>query len=259
MADHEPGVPNDAALWSKFDADGYWKNNYAALFPEDEEIIRFASAFLIEACAGRPAAREAVDIGSGTNLYPALLLMPWARRIVLTDYAETNIDWLVSNLPDAPGEWVWQPFWNLVADLPGYRDVDRPRRHLASAHEVRRLSVFDLPARAWDLGTMFFVADGMTTDEAEFEAAVRAFLGALTAGAPFLMAFMAGSEGYDVSGIKFPSVRLTDVSLAALVSRLPVSRARFLRTDNTVRPLRPGYDAMILITGYVTDDEADGA
>jgi hypothetical protein len=254
MTDDELRVPNEAALWSEFDADGYWKINYATLLPEDAEIIRFASEFLIEARSGRPAVREAVDVGSGTNLYPALLMVPWARRIVLTEYAVANIDWLAANLADAPGDWSWQPFWDLVRDLPGYRDVDQPRRRLAAAHELRHLSVFDLPARAWDLGTMFFVADGMTTDEAEFEDAVRRFLGALTVDAPFLMTFMTGSDGYDVSGIRFPGVRLTADYLEELVSRLPVTETRFLRTDNSVRPVRPDYDAMILVAGHVTGD-----
>ena len=82
--------------------------------------------------------------------------------------------------------------------LPGRRAS--PAR-LAAAHEIRTVSIFDLPPRTWDLGSMFFVADGMTTDEAEFEPAVRSFLAALVPGSPFLMAFMEGSTGYDVSGI----------------------------------------------------------
>jgi hypothetical protein len=56
---------------------------------------------------------------------------------------------------------------------------------------------------------MFFVADGMTTDEAESEAAVRAFLDALRSDSPFLMAFMEGSTAYDVSGRRFPPVEIT--------------------------------------------------
>jgi hypothetical protein len=53
---------------------------------------------------------------------------------------------------------------------------------LAAGHHISHLSIFDLPSRAWDLGSMFFVADGITSDVAEFEAAVRSFLGSLTPG-----------------------------------------------------------------------------
>jgi hypothetical protein len=212
--------------------------------------MRHASRFLIGACRNAQPIGTAVDVGAGTNLYPALLMLPWVRSIVLTEYAPANIDWLAESLADGPGEWAWRPFWDRLAGLPAYEHVDQPRRRLAASCEVRRLSIFDLPRRAWNLGSMFFVADGMTEDEPEFEQAVRSFLGALTPGAPFMMAFMEGSEGYDVSGIEFPSVRVTQGSLSELLARLPVVGTDVMRTDKTVRPLRPGYDGMLFVTGY---------
>ena len=131
-------------------------------------------------------------------------MLPWAEQIVFTEYASPNIRWLSENLADAPGEWPWQPFWDLVAGLPCYRDVEHPRRRLAAVHEIRTVSIFDLPPRTWDLGSMFFVADGMTTDRGGVRAAVRAFLGALVPGSPFMMAFMEGSTGYDVQWRQVP-------------------------------------------------------
>jgi hypothetical protein len=250
MADLEPSIRNGAVPWSNFDADEYWKINYASVLPEDAEIIQCASKFLIEACGDPARLSQAVDVGAGTNLYPALLMLPWAEHIVFTEYASPNIDWLSQDLADAPGEWRWQPFWDLVAGLPSYRTIEHPRRMLAARHEVRTLSIFDLPRRTWDLGSMFFVADGITTVQAEFEAAVRAFLDALRPGSPFLMAFMEGSAGYDVSGERYPSVKISQRSLDALLAELPVTGTSVLRTDNSVRRLRPGYDAMLLVTGF---------
>jgi hypothetical protein len=252
MAQVEPGVRNSTVAWSNFDADEYWKLNFKSVLPEDAQIIEYASKFLITACETPGRFKTAVDVGAGTNLYPGLLMLPWADRIVFTDYAPDNIRWLNKNLVDGNGKWCWQPFWEKVAHQPCYQDVKQPRRRLAAAHEVRSLSIFDLPARAWDLGSMFFVADGITEDYAEFEAAVRSFLGALAPGSPFLMAFMEGSTGYDVHGFKYPSVRVTPESLDALLARLPVAGTSTLRTDNTIEPLRDGYDAMLLVTGWVT-------
>jgi hypothetical protein len=253
MADREPSVPNGAAAWSDFDADEYWHINYASVLPEDAEIIRCASKFLIEACGMRPPFKRAVDVGAGANLYPGLLMLPWAEHIVFTEYASPNIHWLSENLANAPGEWRWQPFWDLVAGLPCYRAVEHPRRRLAAVHEIRTLSILDLPSRAWDLGSMFFVADGMTTDQAEFESAVRSFLGALEPDSPFMMAFMESSAGYDISGIRFPAVKVTPASLDALLADLPVTGTSVLRTDNSVRRVRAGYDAMLLATGFVAE------
>jgi hypothetical protein len=253
MADGESTTRNDAAAWSDFDAGEYWKFNYASVLPEDADIIRCASKFLIEACGTRPQCKRAVDVGAGSNLYPALLMLPWAEHIVFTDYAGSNIRWLKENLADTPGEWVWQPFWDLVADLPCYRTVKWPRRRLAATHDILSLSIFDLPRRTWDLGSMFFVADGITSDIAEFESAVRAFLGALIPGSPFIMAFMEGSTGYDVGRVPFPAVKITQKSLQALLANLPVRGTDILRTDNSIRRLRPGYDAMLFVTGFVRE------
>jgi NNMT/PNMT/TEMT family len=259
MADPEPNMRNEAVEWSEFDAGEYWKTNYATILPEDAEIIACASEFLIEACGEAGRVRRAVDVGAGTNLYPALLMLPWAEHITFTDYASTNVDWLREKLAAGSGAWEWQPFWNLVGALPGYQTVDDPRQALATGHEIREASIFELPAGEWDLGTMFFVADGMTEDKEQFEVAVRAFLRALRPGAPFLMAFMEGSRGYEVSGLRFPSVPVTPRSLEALLARLPVTRARVaLRTDNTIQALRPGYDAMLLVTGLVSAEEGEG-
>jgi hypothetical protein len=251
MADGGPSARNEAAAWSDFDADEYWKINYASVLPEDAHIIQCASKFLIEACGIRSQFKRAVDVGAGTNLYPALLMLPWAEHIVFTEYASTNINWLRDNLADTPGRWRWQPFWDLLADLPCYRTVEQPRRRLAVAHEIRHLSVFKLPRRTWDLGSMFFVADGITSDKAEF--AVRTFISALMPGAPFIMAFMEGSTGYDVNGVRFPAVKITPRSLAALLAHLPVTTNDIVRTDNSIRKARPGYDAMLFVTGFVTE------
>jgi len=253
MADRERSVPNDAAAWSDFNAVEYWSTNYASVLPEDAEIIRFASKFMSEACGTGSPFRRAVDVGAGTNLYPGLLMLPWAERIVFTEYASPNISWLSDNLADAPGPWDWQPFWDLMAERPDYRAVEQPRRRLAAVHEIRKASIFDLPPRAWDLGSMFFVADGMTTDEQEFKRAVDAFIGALEPGSPFMMAFMENSPGYDVSGIRFPAIQVTQASLDALLTELPVVGTSVLRTDNSIQRLRVGYDAMLLATGFVTE------
>jgi hypothetical protein len=251
MVEGEPSLRNDAVAWSDFDADEYWKFNFASVLPEDAEIIEYASKFLIAACETPGRFKTAVDVGAGTNLYPGLLMLPWVEHIVFTEHAASNIDWLRKHLAETSGEWQWQPFWGLVARQPCYQDVGQPRHRLTAAHEVRALSIFDLPARTWDLGSMFFVADGITEDRAEFEAAVRTFLGSLVPGAPFLMAFMEGSTGYDVHGVKFPSVRLTLGSLETLLTQLPVTGTNILRTDNSIRRLRPGYEAMLLVTGWV--------
>ena len=66
-----------------------------------------------------------------------------------------------------------------------------------------------------------------------------------------MMAFMEGSSGYDVHGVRFPAVRVTPDSLDALLADLMVTGTSVLRTDNSIRRVRHGYDAMLLVTGFV--------
>ena len=40
-------------------------------------------------------------------------------------------------------------------------------------------------------------------------------------------------------------------TIEALLADLPVTGTSVLRTDNSAQPLRPGYDAMLLVTGFV--------
>ena len=59
-------------------------------------------------------------------------------------------------------------------------------------------------------------------------------------------------EAQPKDGVPYPSVRVTPSSLDDLLSRLPVTGHSVLRTDNSIQRLRDGYDAMLLVTGWVT-------
>jgi hypothetical protein len=259
MADVDADLLHNAdAPWNMFSSQDYWRRNYSELQAEDEEIIRLVSRFFISAFADRPPAASAIDVGAGTNLYPALLMLPWAEQILLADFSESNVRWLSDQLADDTFPWTWRPFWREMRPAKGYRDVDQPRKQLREAclskpgHAgVERLSVFELPKARWDLGTMFFVAESITEDPAEFRAAVAAFVAALKPGAPFAAAFMAGSEGYPVAGTHFPALpidpddvwqHLTDLGAGA-------PSVELLKTKHRVRD---GYAGMIVATGFAS-------
>src|ERR1700733_189420 len=78
MADVDANVLRNAdAPWNMFSSHDYWRRNYSKLQAEDREIIRRVSHFFVSARAGRPRVQRAIDVGAGTNLYPALLMLPW--------------------------------------------------------------------------------------------------------------------------------------------------------------------------------------
>ena len=114
-------------------------------------------------------------------------------------------------------------------------------------------SIFDLPQSVYDIGTMFFVAESITSDAREFERAVHSFIGSLKPGAPFAAAFMKGSRGYQVDTESYPAVAIdTDRVKSCLAGVAYDYEIRVIELHETDEPLRDGYDGMILATGRRT-------
>jgi hypothetical protein len=262
-------LQNADVAWNVFSSHDYWSQNYSELQPEDQEIIRRVSRFFISAFADRRPATRAIDVGSGTNLYPALLMLPWTEQILLTDYSKSNIAWLHDQLADDTSPWTWRPFWREMQDAAGYNEVDKPRKLLREAcvsvpryagieescvsvpryAGIEECSVFDLPKAQWGLGTMFFVAESITEEPDEFRTAVASFVGALQPRAPFAAAFMAGSDGYDVADTTFPALPITRTDVRQHLTDLGATKLSvdLLKTKHRVRD---GYAGMIVATGF---------
>jgi hypothetical protein len=269
MADVEANVLRNAdAPWNMFSSHDYWRRNYRKLQAEDREIIHRVSHFLVSALAGKPPVQRAIDVGAGTNLYPALLMLPWTEQIMLADFSKSNVSWLQDQLADSTSPWrrlwtpwPWRHFWREMRKAKGYGDVSRPRQRLreACASEpghagIEQLSVFDLPKARWDLGTMFFVAESITTDPVEFRAAVAAFISALTPGAPFAAAFMAGSDGYPVDGTHFPALPIKPDDVRRQLKDLGVREPSVDLLDTRAQ-VRDGYAGMIVATGFAGNQQ----
>jgi hypothetical protein len=260
MADVDTDVLGNAdAPWNRFSPHDFWRRNYSELHAEDREIIRSVSHFLASAFAQRATAQRAIDVGSGGNLYPALLMLPWTEQILMTDYSESNVGWLQDQLADDTDPWAWRPFWREMQEAKGYNDLDTPRKRLREAcgrqpgfAGIERLSIFDLPQARFDLGTMFFVAESITRKPKEFLAAVEHFVGALKPDAPFAAAFMAGSAGYEVADNVFPAVPITRDDVERHLTELGVREPR-VELLETKPAVRDGYAGMIVATGFASN------
>lgn len=259
MVDAAMCTRNGDVAWDHFSSEHYWHENYEQLHPVDQEIISRVSLFFTRAFAGRRPAERAIDVGSGTNLYPALLMLPWTDQLLLTDHSASNAAWLRDHVAGDDGEWTWRPFWAELRKLPGYSLITDPREQLMQAclggqgsvpgsAGIEQRSVFDLPRAQWQLGTMFFVAESITEDPAEFRAAVGCFVGALQPGAPFAAAFMEGSDGYPVAGTRFPALPVTPGDVQKCLAELGAADLSVERAE-TSEPVREGYEGMIVATG----------
>ncbi len=238
-------VTNDEANWNMFASDWYYAQNYALLRDDDHEIVTRIRDFL--AATGLRKARG-IDVGTGTNLYPALAMLPFCRSIELHEYSTSNVAWLRRSTRAMDPR--WEQFWSVYRQQPVYAEVTDPGKRLAKLARVRQASVFDLPERRYDVATMCFLACSLSTDLDEFGRAVGAFVGCLKPGAPFAATFMERSEGYEVDGVAFPAVSIESSDVERALE--PLAYSVDINRITTSKPLREGYNgAMILATGRV--------
>jgi NNMT/PNMT/TEMT family protein len=244
---------NAEAPWNAFDPVAYIDHNYRFLRPDDAEILRVIRDHFIDHFRGKTRKSDepvrAIDVGAGANLYPALAMLPWCDEITLFERSIANVDYLRGQCAHYDSN--WDAFWDVLHSEDPYRGVPDPRAEFGRVIRVEQGDLFDLDHHtgAWSLGTMFFVAESMSTSRAEFETGVERFMRALAPGSPFAAAFMEGSLGYEVGAHAFPacSVSKSDVQ----ESLIPYARGEVAITPVGMPggALRPGYEGMIVACG----------
>jgi len=242
-------VLNSDCRWDRFNPEWYFHRNYDALRPDDHQLLLWMRDEFLHRLRLRGDFRHGIDIGPGSNLYPALALAPFCRKITLRDYAQPNVDWLGREVHKRfrPS---WHEFWDVLAAEGEYKLIADPQAYLRQRVEVVQGSVFDLPTDAYDIGTMFFVAESITSDPREFERAVHTFVDSLRPGAPFAAAFMKGSRGYHVDTESYPAVAIDTHRVKSCLAGVAYDcEIRVIELHETIEPLRDGYDGMILATG----------
>jgi hypothetical protein len=229
--------------WDEFASADYCDHNYLELRQDDAEILKLTASWFAEAMEGRTG--RGVDVGAGPNLYPSLAMLPHCSELTLREYSAANLAFLREQTGKLPER--WRPFWDLVAERSGADGFAAARELLAECATVEQGSIFELPRASWDLGTMFFVAESLSEDPAEFEAATACFVRALRPGAPFAAAFMEHSLGYDVAGVSFPATPVGEPEIAACLDPLAADlKVHWVE----MRPqLRPGLNGMIVAVG----------
>ncbi|MFF5478217.1 SCO2525 family SAM-dependent methyltransferase [Streptomyces sp. NPDC012935] len=241
---------NAEAPWDAFDPKAYVDHNYKSVIPEDREIISIVRAHFGDHFRANPdRSIRGIDVGAGANLYPAFSMMPWCEEITLLDRAEPNVDYLEAQQLGYDQD--WDGFWDLFCEDAGYAALPGdPRDRFAEVTRVENGDLFALSARReqWSLGTMFFVAESLSTSHEEFWQAVECFLLALTPGAPFAAAFMEHSEGYFVGNTHFPACDVGEPEIRSAVE----TYAEGLRIFTVGQPnaVRDGYTSMIVACGF---------
>jgi len=238
---------NSDVDWDGFDARSYLEHNYRTLRGDDRRFMEAMRDYF--ASSSLPSDAVGIDVGSGTNLYPALAMLPFVRELILLDYSAQNVDWLERQVHHF--EESWDPFWETLCENRTYASIPDPRAALRQVATVVRGDIFSFrPDRLYDVGTMFFVAESISNSREEFQVAVDRFLAALRPGAPFAAAFMENSLGYTVGGTEFPAVKITEEDVDGALSLAAEGlNVRSEPAGGHGAALRPGYDGMILAVG----------
>jgi hypothetical protein len=103
---------NRMVNWNSFPSAEYYDRNYSTLHDADAQIIELLIKFFRKVDRRNLDVR---DVGTGTNLYPALVALPYARTIHLNDYSLSNMEWLHHNLQRIDP--LWHEAWALVTEL----------------------------------------------------------------------------------------------------------------------------------------------
>lgn len=244
----QPSPTNDQIDWDTFQPRAYHAHNYRTVRSDDLEIVTVTRDFFAAHPPADPDPRG-VDVGPGANLYPTLAMLPFCTGVDLIEHSRANVDWLTSR----KSWWrrfdrSWDKFWRLYRENPRYAELTAGHRPLTDFRRkatIMRGSIFDLEPGRWSMGTMFFVACSLSADRAEFDRAVRCFTGSLRREAPFAAAFMTGSDGYEINGVRFPAVSvdtgIIEQALTPLATDLKVIPIK------SVDPLRPNVGMALAI------------
>lgn len=244
--------------WERFDPVEYAERNYLRrVLPADQHIVQIAAERLAAAMGSPPRkVVDAIDVGTGPNLYPAMLVAPYLAhdgRLALLEYAGPNRRYLEATLLDDPErvDPTVAPGWARFEDL---MVTATDARYRGALDRVRRLawvtpgSIWHLPTRAADLVTSFFVAESITTSRRALWQAIRSLARCLRPDGLLVAAHMLGSSGWPAGeGTHFPAVPLTaaDLRRAYLDAGLDADLEVVGTTD--ADRAREGYDAMAVV------------
>jgi NNMT/PNMT/TEMT family len=236
---------NSSFEWDRFDSETYFAHNYGVMRAEDRRLLEMTAA----AFAKQPDKLNILDVGTGSNIYPILAALPRAKQITAWEFSAQNVAWLKKEKQRHTLRPEWQSFWSAVRKVYGKSHQilpDEPMRWLNERLRVKQHSVFDLPRGKWEASTMFFCAESLTNDKAEFERATHKWAKAVQPGGLLVGAFMEQSKGYLVGGLHFPAFPVTKVILTKTLD--PVANIESVkRIPVGGHPIRPGYSGMLYV------------
>jgi hypothetical protein len=227
--------------WESFNPEVYVEDNYSYLHEEDRHIIDTLVPFY----HSLPHIGLAAEIGCGPNIYPIELLLPYTDSIRCIEYSERNIEYLKKQLRSLDQNWM--KFLDYMRSIDSHYNFDIAY-HLNTTVTVERGDIYHLPVCAYDLVSMNFVAESITSSKEEFLRAWRGFIGSAKHGGYITATFMEGSVGYTIDGVHFPAYPVNKKTLMEICNN-EMRTCTCKQIPRADTPLRDGYEGMIVLYG----------
>lgn len=234
-------MSNTPILWDKFDPLLYVKDNYVELHDEDRIILYLLSATYHQL----PRLSRAVEIGVGPNLYPLMAMLPVVKKIDAIDYNPANLHYLKRQLKKPDGFWL--KYWRLLQQSNSIYQINL----LAELRKKVTLplgDIYALPENTYDLASMNFCAESITTNKNMFKLACRKYIRAVKSGGYYIASFMENSSGYSVGAYRFPSYPI-DKTAVINIFKPVCDQWQLYHIPKAHHPLRSGYSGMLLFIG----------
>ena len=231
----------DNVDWDLFSSQAYAEKNYQPLHKIDESIIAVVKSYLQKHAASN---LTVADIGAGPNLYPMFLLLPHAKELDLIEYSKQNIAYLQDQI-NSPDE-MWLEIYRYIFPENNSLSKSQLTHDLQRRVKVIQGSIYELPTQKFDIASMFFCAESITSDEVEFEQATLKYINSVKPGGILCAAFMENSAGYQVADMNFPAVKITDQNLKKLFTS-HCTDLQITRFDEGANEIREGYSGMLVL------------
>lgn len=232
---------NADADWDQWPVTDYLAENYRRMHPSDATVIRHHAGFYREIPAD--GLRRSLEFGAGPNLYPLMLAAAVARRIDALEPSAANVAYLAGQLERPDGS--WDTFYTLCRSLD-------PRLPVSLTEALSRVRVLHadataVPAGAYDLASMNFVAESVTEDAGEFAALCGIFIHSVRPGGYLVGAFMENMPSYHIgAGLAWPAFPV-DTAAVRHVFAPYTERLQVTRVDKDPTPPDHGDTGMVLL------------
>jgi len=251
---------NKYTSWDQFDPCAYVCHNYNKMMTEDREIISIISNELF--CMNIPLKQFKIvgDIGTGPNLYPAILISPYVSEnghIELIEPALPNRNYLkklfnsLSQNDPALFGINWCNYECEIIGLCGDIYTNSLNR-LQRLVKIKNGSIYHLPEKKYDFVSSYFVAESISDSYYQFQLALNKIVSSAFKGGIIVTTHMLHSEGYQAGkNTKFPAVKISLDQLEESLIKTGLKQADYkIWTVSTIKPeekVRKGYQGMAVV------------